>query len=89
MDGPSAEGDGVILSSTGFFDRGAVAIVLDPSRNGIETYRFKKIEWDYYKDYTNTQLANALKDADPSPGVKGFEAFYSSNTSSPFTCTAW
>ena len=38
MDGPVAEGDGVIMVSTGKFNRGAIAIVLNNAADGIETY---------------------------------------------------
>ena len=53
MSGLIDAGDGVIMVSTGYYDRGAVAIIQNAYREKILTFRFSQSGWDSYKVMTN------------------------------------
>ena len=91
MDGLIAPGDGVIMGSTNIIDnRGAVAIVQNGTSNGIDTFRFNSTSWAKWKLETNANIvAKLLSSTESKSPNLGFEAFWTPDTSSPYTCTAW
>ena len=87
MDGPAAEGDGVIMVSTGSSARGAVALVRAAS-GAIETHRLTAGWWTINSLSNNSYIAGLMKALVPVEKT-GFWSFWCPATTSPYTCTAW
>jgi len=88
MDGPAAEGDGVVMVSTGSYAKGAVALVLGPGATSVETHRMTASAWTVLSTSTNQVLSEAIKLLVPLTN-NGFWSFWSAQSASPWTCTAW
>ena len=92
LGGVNAPGDGVALKKD---DIGTVLVILQNSgSDGVDTYSFTKAQWDaiYNADKKNSAISNGVvasstKKVDSN--VTGFAAFYTIQTSAPYTCTKW
>ena len=72
--------------------RGAIALQVNSTANGIFTYRYAAADWKTEADkmQNNVQNADMIAGSMPMPLIyNGFLTFYTADIGSPYTITAW